>query len=664
MSVPFFCACTARGAPLRCATAALVWLASCAFVGSAQAQAVATTTGISLPSVTIYGTRFSDRLDNVPFGVSVLTGDELRGSGAATVNEAVMKLLGVPGRADLYGGGEYGLDLRGFGGTADSNQVLIVDGVRINEADLGGSRLAGIPIDTVERIEVIRGSGSVLYGEGATGGVIVVTTRAGLGLARETQGAVVLAAGSLGLREGRAGGTFVDGDISIDADLHRRDADNHRDNFHTRSEGWSTTAQWRTDGLRAGARFSADHLKGGLPGALSAAEVVANPRQSNTPTDAASIDNHRTGVFAEASLGSWDFGLDAGWRDKALQSTRAGAITYAYDVAARSLGWRARHTGGIGAAVNSLVAGIDLDHWQRVLPGAFGSVAHQRARALYVKDELSLPGDTRMSLGWRTGSIRKDITSAVAGVHERPQAWELGLVRPLTANAAVFGRYGQSFRLANVDEIGYTAPGKALAPQTSRDAEAGVRWKHPGGRGEVRAYRSALRNELGFDPDVTGPDSPAFNGANVNFDPTHRRGIELELTQGLGAAAHLRLNLASRRASFVSGPHAGKDVPLTPRYSAALQADWSPASGHRLDAGVSWVASQHPDFANACTMPSYATASARYAVQWGLAELSVGVNNLTDKHYYTQAFVCTAGVVQAIYPEAGRTAVVAARFNF
>ena len=43
-----------------------------------------------------------------------------------------MKLLGVPGRLDFYGGGDYALDLRGFGGTADNNQIVIVDGVRLN----------------------------------------------------------------------------------------------------------------------------------------------------------------------------------------------------------------------------------------------------------------------------------------------------------------------------------------------------------------------------------------------------------------------------------------------------------------------------------------------------------------------------------------------------
>ena len=52
-----------------------------------------------------------------------------------------MRMLGIVGRQDFFGGGEYNLDLRGFGATADNNQVVVVDGLRVNEADLGGTRV-------------------------------------------------------------------------------------------------------------------------------------------------------------------------------------------------------------------------------------------------------------------------------------------------------------------------------------------------------------------------------------------------------------------------------------------------------------------------------------------------------------------------------------------
>ena len=144
--------------------------------------------------------------------------------------------------------------------------MIVVDGLRISEADLGGTRLAGIPIETVERIEVLRGGGAVLYGEGATGGVIVVTTKARRGASRSSRGNVYAAAGSYGLRELRADATLASGGFSLDAAAARRDADNHRDNFRSRTDAASLAAQWRTESLRFGLRHADDRLDSGLPG--------------------------------------------------------------------------------------------------------------------------------------------------------------------------------------------------------------------------------------------------------------------------------------------------------------------------------------------------------------------------------------------------------------
>ena len=630
-------------------------------IGAACASAAAQT---SLPPVTVTATRFAEAAADLPFGVSVLTADEIKASGVTTVNEAIMKLLGVAGRIDLYGGGDYALDLRGFGATADSNQVVIVDGIRINEADLGGTRLAGIAIDSVERIEVIRGSSAVLYGEGATGGAIVITTKAGRGTARKNQADVYAAAGSFGLREARARGTLVAGEFSFDAAANKRDTDNDRANFRSKTDGASVAGQWSNDWLRAGARYAYDHLNTGLPGSLTAAQYEADPHQTNTPLDSATIRNTRSGVFGEAIVGDWQIGADAGWRSKSLDSTSSGFV-YAYDVDASTYALRARHAAKFGAYANSFVIGVDHGEWKRTVLGSFGSEANQRSSAVYAKDELTLPGGTRLSAGWRTESVKKDNTNATETIDERPNAWELGVVQPVGAGVSVYGRYGRSFRLANVDEFGFTTPGVTLKTQTSRDAELGGRWAYSGGRAELRLYRSALTNEIGYDPNAVGPNSAfGFNGANVNFDPTRREGLELEVAQALATNANLRVNAATRRARFTAGAYQGKDVPLTPRHTLSVRADWSPAAGHRIDAGINLVSSQSPDFDNTCRMPSYTTADLRYAYQWNLAEFALGVSNLTDAKYYTQAFSCSAGVVNSIYPEAGRAVTASVRLHF
>lgn len=622
---------------------------------AAQAQ------GPSLPPVTVTATRFPEDASRLSFSVSVLTAEQIRDSGAVTVNDALMKLLGVPGRQDFYGGGDYQLDVRGFGGTADSNQIIIVDGVRFSEADLGGTRLAGIPIDSVDTIEVVRGgTASILFGEGGTAGAIVVTTKAASGKRRTTGGQGYLAMGSHSLLEGRSSATFVKDGFSLDAALNARDTNGHRRNFASSGEGRSLGAQWRNDWLRVGVRHAQDALETGLPGALDTTQYDADPSQTNRPNDRAHVDNQRNGVFAAASFGDFQISFDAGQRDKSLESMTTFA--YAYNIEARNRSLRVHHSAPIGDFSNTVVAGIDDDTWTRVVPGAFGSTAEQESRGFYVKDDLSMPWGTVVSFGLRRQSATKTTSGAPnAGIDRRFNAWNLGLVQPLGKSTSVYGNVGRSFRFPNVDEIGFTAVGATLQPQTSRDAELGVRVNWRTGRSDLRLYRSALREEIGYDPAATGPFGP---GANVNFDPTVRQGVEFETRQQLNRNWLVWANAAARQAKFTAGAYDGNRIALTPRYTASVGADWKVFGGHKLGALVNAVSSQSPNFQNSCTMPAYTIGSLRYAFSTDQVELGLGINNVTDKKYYTQAYGCdVSGVPTSIYPEAGRNVVLSVRVS-
>jgi iron complex outermembrane receptor protein len=649
-------------APSLLAGACAALFASAIAIPAAQAQTVAVAADGArvFAPVIVTATRFPEDAAKLPFGVSVITAADIRESGVTTVNEAIMKLLGVPGRLDFYGGGDYALDLRNFGTTSDNNQAVIVDGIKISEADLGGTRLAGIPIDSIETIEVIRGSAAVLYGEGATAGAIVITTKAGQGVQRRSGGQAYAAMGSHALLDTRAGATLALGSVSLDVAGNHRESDNHRDNFRAENEGASATAQWQaTDALRVGASTSWDSLETGLPGSLTAAQYGDNPRQTTKPNDHGSLRNRRQGLFADAVLGDWRLGLDAGWRDKSLDST--GSSSYSYDINAKTYALRARHAAALAGGSNALAFGLDHGDWARDVHGAFGSRAEQRSRALYAKDDYTFAGGTRVSVGGRSEHIEKTLNDGFSpAIDDTQRAWELGLLQPLSASTAVYGRIGRSFRLANADEFSFTT-GAPLRPQTSRDVEIGLRWQAAETKAEVRVYRSKLTDELGYDPLIV---NGSFFGANVNFDPTRRQGVEAELSQALGSTANVRVVAASRQARFTDGPHDGKDVPLTAKTTLALRGDWQFAAGHRVDAGLNHVSSETPDFDNVCTVPAHTTLDLRYAYQWQMLEFALGVTNATDKKYYTQAFRCVNGATSSIYPEDGRAFTGSVRIQF
>jgi iron complex outermembrane recepter protein len=83
-----------------------------------------------------------------------------------------------------------------------------------------------------------------------------------------------------------------------------------------------------------------------------------------------------------------------------------------------------------------------------------------------------------------------------------------------------------------------------------------------------------------------------------------------------------------------------------------------------VSAGLNWVSSQAVTFADTCKIPAYTTADVRYAYTLGPAELALGVTNLFDRRYYTQAFSCAAGAPASIYPEAGRAVTASVRMSF
>lgn len=615
-------------------------------------------------AVVVTGSRFEQGAGELAPWATVITADELRRSGATSVNDALVRLAGVVGRPDLFGGGEIGLDLRGYGATAGANQVVVLDGLRLSEADLGSTPLAGIPIDSIERIELLRGSGAVLYGEGATGGVIAITTRAGArgrGVDGATHGQGQARAGSRGLRELGGGVSFGSGGFSLDANAARAQADGHRDNGSWKRHSSEVALQQQLGAWRLAARLGEDQLDSRLPGALTAAQAAENPSQTTHPDDHGALHNQRRLVQAEWQAGNWTLQADAGWRDKTLRSVYVssfGASAYDYDIAARQLTARARHSSGLaGGRRNTLVFGHDDQRWERQVFGSFGSMARQRNRAWYVHDELTLAGGLALGAGLRREQVDKVLDSGGTSqtLDGRPTAWELSLQQPLGRGWAAWGRLARSFRLANADEFSF-ANNQLLRPQTARDLEAGARWQQRGNQLALRVWRSALTDEIGYDP------SAGSFGANVNFDPTRRRGLEVDGRIALAADLSVFGSAAWRSARFQSGAHAGKSVPgvASRNLSAGAQAQLS--AGEVLVAQLRHIGPAHPDLDNSCRIASTSVADLRWVwtpsrpltAQGGRLELALGITNLFDRRYATQAVACSGGQPTSLYPEAGR----------
>ena len=181
----------------------------------------------TLEEVVVTATKTEERRKDIPNSVILIDEIDIEESSAKSLGELLANELGIDWRTyGNYGGAPEEIHIRGMSGNATQ---VFVNGVNINSPSLGVADVSRIPLNTIERIEVVKGSGSLLYGSGAMGGTINIITKtpkkdkidlkasAGYG----TQD-TYLASAELGM--------FVFGDFGYYLTANRRETDGFRDN--------------------------------------------------------------------------------------------------------------------------------------------------------------------------------------------------------------------------------------------------------------------------------------------------------------------------------------------------------------------------------------------------------------------------------------------------
>jgi outer membrane cobalamin receptor len=129
---------------------------------------------VDLDAVAVTASRISDKEGEAPPALSVVSAADIVARGATTVAEALKTVPGLSLSSRGAEGSQVAVSIRG----STTNEVLVlVDGQRVNDALTGLVDLSNIPLDNVERIEVMRGGGSSLYGGDAIGGVVNIITK-------------------------------------------------------------------------------------------------------------------------------------------------------------------------------------------------------------------------------------------------------------------------------------------------------------------------------------------------------------------------------------------------------------------------------------------------------------------------------------------------------
>lgn len=649
---------------------------------------------VTLDEVVVRATR--PLMPSAPPGATVMTAADIERATALDLGELLAGQAGARLRAYGGTGRNAAVDIRGMGDTAVSNVLVIVDGVRLNEADLSGPDLASLRLADLERVEIRRGLGGVRHGDGAVGGVVEIATRA----ARKgpAGGELSLLAGSFATFDLQGRAHLAGDTLAAALSARRRVSDGYRENEDSRALdlgldlGWTPAAMPDAPSLRA--RVNQHHDVTGLPGPVSASAFATSEaarRASSSPFDESDNRTHRHVLSLTAGTvasGRWEANL--GWRDRdnpfligytplKTRAQQEGLI--------RSEGWDAalvwRREPGGGPRPPRLAAGADwraadytrLENGQYVLDSSTRRLGEMSAAGLFAESALPLGETLTVSAGLRAERFASDESDArytrddcqTTLVEVNPgvflpvltgcvdayriqntnhgrwwnRAAELGLAWQPHARLSAFATAARHFRGPNVDELLLAADD--LRPQHGHTLQAGLRWR-PDQELELAATLFGMRVEDEIHYDASGL------GVNRNYDDrTRRDGLELELAWRPRPELALRANLSLLKPVFAGS---GADIPHVPRRAMNAELAWSPRPG------AQWVLSarhtgRRPDGNDLDNtlyppLPSHTVWDTALRLPWHGLRLSLGIQNLLDEAY------AELGYSASYYPMPGR----------
>lgn len=564
-----------------------------------------------LEEVVVTADRKARTVDATLAPVTIITRKDIEKYQASSLPEVLRR---VPGVSITNSGGAGKATSVSLRGTNDKHVLVLVDGVKIGSATLGSTPFQDIPLADVERIEVVRGPRSSLYGSEAIGGVIQIFTRKGkegfhpeltlqagsndtqavnaslsgadkatwysMGIGSErTAGINAKTTDSSGEKDGyerrqatfRAGHGFANG-VKIEANLLQAEGDNEYDPFVGSANQPSNT-------------FETSALSGKLTAPLGQRTVV---------TAQVGQSKDRSENFTNGVAGSrFNTNRDTASLQVDVQASANGNLTVGAD----------QQKDTVDSTINYTIKSRKND-------GIFASYQHQLGKA---NVEVSARKDDNQQFG-------KHTTGGVAAGYD------------ISDNLRVKASYGKAFRAPTFNELYYPAFGKAdLKPEQSRNTEIGVSGKWLQGQGTWSA--DVFRNEI--DNLITYP-APTF--AISQIEKAQIQGVEL----GAGtkvAGWDVNGNVTVQQPKNVGGANDGKLLTNRPQQIANVDVDRE-FGKVRLGASLHGESKRYKDADNKASskLPGYGTLDLRADYKLS-KDWTVGakIGNVLDKQYQTNS---------------------------
>jgi len=554
----------------KTAIASLIGLffSSCAF---------AEETNIQTDDVIVTATHFKHKDTETTYASEIHTSKEIESSGAATLYDFLAQQTSLNVLSNFGNKATPSINVRGFGGeNGFQNVVITVDGQRLNNIDLSPQLLGAIPLGNIERIEITKGSGSVLYGDGATAGTIQIYTK------NKTGVSVSGSAGNFGQLSGNFSAgiseQYFDLSASLGHDSHdgfsKKAADGERDTFDNDSQNVKLKIK-PTDYLRFNIEGTSSRTDLRYPNRLTQAQFNDDPRQNGLPLS----------TYTHQGLDSdqWRVGVDY----DITKQLKISANHYQEDKKSEFPGFVADYdyrSNDIALSfeneIFSAIAGFQDFDGERF--DSFNKISKDNS-AYFAQGEYRVDAWT-VSAGARREEVKyhnKPVgDTSVSGNHNL-NAWDIGLNYRFNPELSIFTNYNKSFQAPDIDRSFVFDPitfkpvfSGFIEPAEAKTFNIGLNHVLSNNRFKATTFYSRLHNEIYLDPTF------GFFGTNTNFDKSHKYGLELQdylkITDNLSASAIYTYtrSVIDKEIAADGTKFNGSDLPGAPKHTIVTNLNW------------------------------------------------------------------------------------------
>lgn len=642
---------------------------------------------LSLPAQTILGGGNDDQDLRLPLARHTLDSERIHAANAgANLSEPLQRVPGLVALNRQNYAQDLQISSRGFGARSQfgvRGVRLVQDGIPLTMPD-GQGQPALFDLDGLQRIEVLRGPLTTLYGN-ASGGIIQgYTGEAPFHPTLDTRTLI----GSDGLWRSRLRYGGQHGDLNISANVSRLETDGYRDHSETRRDIANLRLGWDLDDASSlTLLINSLHQPGtqdplGLTRDQLRQDRRQAPPQAETFDTRKSVTHNQAGINYQRRLGNDDLltlMVYGGERDMQQflgfsggnPGAGGGVIELDRRFGGGELGWQ-RDTRLFDLPV-TLAAGIAY-HYQGeqrkgfvneqglkggLMRNEFNAVDSQEA---YLISTWQLAPRWELVAGLRHTRVEFDSDDDFLADgqddsgHTRSQRTNpaIGLNWNWTPQLSLYAALGQGFETPTFQELAYREDGAgmnpALKPSVSRDGELGLKWRDDQTRLDLALFHSRVRDEI-----VTGPNQ-VFTGRSTytNAGRSTRRGIEFSIEQDFAHGVSGYLAYTWLDASYDSYENAdgtrydGNRLPGVPRHSAYAELLWQPAgTGFHTAIEAQGMSRRYATDDNLHSASGYGVVHWRAGYRHQLGNLTLEpfarLENLTDRDYVGSLIVNGAG---------------------